>query len=332
MAPAASAGVVLLYHHVDKSTPAITSISPAMFERHLEIIEEEGFEVIQLDELTDQALAGESSVESRKVAITFDDAYISIYTTAFPMLKARGWPFTIFVATDYVSDTNPYYLSWPQLQDMAENGASIQNHTLSHTHLLRQQEGESIEDWRARVRHEITGATKVLSDRGFETTSFAFTYGEYDLWMLALLEEMGLRGYGQQSGAIGPSSHPQLLPRFPLAGIYVGEGPFRNKLKSLAMPLQQYEQPEPLVTDNFRPELTLTLDSISPGRMTCFGPGGPMELTFPSEQMVTATPNEPVSVGRSRYNCTLPAGKGRYHWFSQLWIRMRDDGTWYPEP
>ena len=43
------AGVVLLYHHVDEDTPAITSIAPDQFNRHLDIIEAEGFTVLPLD-------------------------------------------------------------------------------------------------------------------------------------------------------------------------------------------------------------------------------------------------------------------------------------------
>ena len=46
----------------------------------------------------------------------------------------------------------------------------------------------------------------------------------------------GLIGFGQQSGAIGPHSNPLLLPRYPLAGVYVGEAAFRDKLRSLPMP------------------------------------------------------------------------------------------------
>ena len=39
-------GVVLLYHHVADDTPVVTSITIAQFERHLEIIEENGYEVV----------------------------------------------------------------------------------------------------------------------------------------------------------------------------------------------------------------------------------------------------------------------------------------------
>jgi len=32
-------------------------------------------------------------------------------------------------------------------------------------------------------------------------------------------------------------------------------------------------------------------------------------------------PEEPLGVGRSRYNCTMPSKEnGRYYWFSKLWL------------
>ncbi|MBT3830072.1 MAG: polysaccharide deacetylase family protein, partial [Gammaproteobacteria bacterium] len=104
------AGVVLLYHHVDEATPAITSIAPDQFNRHLDIIEAEGFTVLPLDELVKRSMDASSGPEKgdeKIVAITFDDAYRSIYTTAFPNLQARGWPFTIFVATRLIEEKNP---------------------------------------------------------------------------------------------------------------------------------------------------------------------------------------------------------------------------------
>ena len=49
-------GVVLLYHHVADDTPALTSIKTAQFERHLETIEESGYEVVPLEILTQTSL------------------------------------------------------------------------------------------------------------------------------------------------------------------------------------------------------------------------------------------------------------------------------------
>jgi biofilm PGA synthesis lipoprotein PgaB len=326
----AQAGVALLYHHVDSTTPAITSIDPDQFERHLDILTEEGFRIVSLDELLREAR--ESDQHAKIVAITFDDAYRSIYTTAYPMLKARNWPFTIFVASEYVKEASNLYLSWSELREMSENGAHIAGHTHDHTHLVRKLAMESHETWQQRVTQSIQQGQQDLLEQGFETPYFAYPYGEYNLELLGIVAGLGLTGFGQHSGAIGPYSHTQLLPRFPLAGIYVGEASFRDKINSLAMPIS-LPLVEPLLARDYRPALMLAFkdSSLDTSRLSCYGPGGLLPIAERDDGILIVTPTDAVSTGRSRYNCTLPVGE-RFYWFSQLWMRKQPDGSWYPEP
>jgi len=328
------AGVALLYHHVATDTPAITSITPEQFDRHMDIIEEEGFTVLPLHELVRRAMDYSSDLEASKekiVAITFDDAYRSIYTTAFPKLQARGWPFTIFIATRLVEQNNPGYLTWAELTEMSEHGVTIANHTDNHPHMIRRLEAETDDDWESRMVGEILTAKDLLVDHGMDSKFFAYPYGEYDNATLKLVDDLGMIGFGQQSGAIGPHSNPGLLPRYPLAGVYVGEEAFRNKLYSLPMPIRHPEI-EPLVSDNLKPPLKLSFvsDAVDLSRLTCFGPGGRMAMSETSPTDIVITPVEEVSIGRSRYNCTLPKGN-RFYWFSQVWIRKNADGSWYEQ-
>ena len=331
----ADAGVVLLYHHVDEGTPAVTSIAPDQFNRHLDIIEDEGFTVLPLDELVRRSMdpsPARRKFDEKIVAITFDDAYRSIYTTAFPNLRARGWPFTLFVATRLVEQKTPHYLTWDELTEMSRHGATIANHTDSHTHMIRHLETESADAWKERITGELLTAKGLLAEHGLDSNLFAYPYGEYNDETLNLVDDLGMIGFGQQSGAIGPHSNPRLLPRYPLAGVYVDEAAFRDKLRSLPLPVL-HPSIAPLVSDNVKPplELSFVTDAINLSRLTCYGPGGLMALSETSNTQVLATPLEEVSVGRTRYNCTLPKGN-RFYWFSQLWIRKKDDGTWYYEP
>ena len=325
----ANAGVALLYHHVSDSTPAITSIKPEQFERHLQIIEEQSFTVVPLAELVHRSRQGDPN--ARIVAITFDDAYRSIYDAAFPKLKARHWPFSIFVAPSYVGASGRYYLTWDQLSEMAEAGASIENHTMTHAHLVRRHNNETPQAWRVRVRNEINETTQVLKSRGFNPTQFAYPYGEYNTELLAMVRDAGLTGFGQQSGAIGPASNLAILPRFPLAGIYTGEAAFRDKLRSLAMPVKDPGL-TPL-TDKSKPQMSLvfTNPGLNTDRLTCYGPGGLMTMQRTADNTILITPINQLPVGRSRYNCTLPNGN-RFYWFSQLWMKKKTNGQWYPEP
>jgi peptidoglycan/xylan/chitin deacetylase (PgdA/CDA1 family) len=301
----------------------------------MNVIKKDGFTVLPLDELVQRAMKPKSTtstVDEKIVAITFDDAYRSIYTTAFPNLRARGWPFTIFAATRLIKEKSGLYLSWPELMEMSKSGATIANHTHSHTHMVRRMSTETDLSWRHRIEEEILTAKRLLSEHGLRSNLFAYPYGEYDEKTLKLVANLKMIGFGQQSGAIGPNSNPLILPRYPLAGIYVSKDAFRNKLHSLPMPIKHPALP-PLVSDDFMPSLQLsfTENPANLSRLSCFGPGGKMALTRIAPLTFSATPQKEIPVGRSRYNCTLPKGP-RFYWFSQLWIRKENDGSWYYEP
>ena len=96
---------ILLYHHVSEATPKSTSVTPAVFDSHLDLLEREGFEVVPLARIVDSLLGG-GELDSRWVAITFDDAFASVGTEAAPRLEARGWPYTVFVSTGFIDDAS----------------------------------------------------------------------------------------------------------------------------------------------------------------------------------------------------------------------------------
>ncbi|MCB1691464.1 MAG: polysaccharide deacetylase family protein [Pseudomonadales bacterium] len=327
--------MILQYHHVSTETPSITSIAPALFEEHMDYLANQGFEVWPLGRLVAAVRAGES-LPPHVVAITFDDAYVSIYDTAFPILKRHGFPFTIFVATEYI-DTNPdQYLSWNQLREMKAAGATIANHSHTHTHLLRRNAGESPDDWRRRIKADIEHAQTLIEQHlGDATKLIAYPYGEYDDDVIGIIDEMGFTGFGQQSGAVGPTSRFEVLPRFPMGGPYSAFEPLKTKVATRPMPIRTVTT-SPLVGDNLRPVLTLDLlrTDLRQDQLVCYGPGGGrIEVKQVSPSRFTAQAGNDIPVGRSRYNCTMPDESGaRFYWFSQLWIRKEPDGSWYPEP
>jgi len=331
---AGGSAVVLQYHHVDVGTPPITSISPTNFAAHLQYLDDNSFNILPLNEI-DEALKNGKELPGKVIAITFDDAYVSIYTEAYPLLRLKNLPFTIFVATDLVGSSRRY-LNWQQLAEMSEHGALVANHTQSHLHLLRLLDGESHEEWRLRISHEITGAQlEIEKHLGELPKLFAYPYGEYSLNILALVADLGYTGFGQQSGAMGADSNFLALPRFPIAGIYADLKSFRTKTNTLAMPIHPINIESLLEPGNFRPELKLdfTEGNWRTAELTCYGPGGKMNIEAINAKTFQALPIADVPVGRTRYNCTMPSNQPeRYFWYSQPWIRKKDDGTWYPEP
>jgi biofilm PGA synthesis lipoprotein PgaB len=333
--------VVLQYHHVSEDTPAATSVSPALFRKHMAHIREAGYAVVALEDLVAQLKAGKA-LSDKTVAITFDDGYTSIYDLAFPILKSHGWPFTVFVNTKPHDQQHGHFASWEQLREMGAAGATIANHSYSHPHMLRRQPGETDEVWRERMREEILRAEQTIAEEtGQEHRLFAYPFGEYDSATQGLLAELGFVAFGQQSGPLGASDHLQALPRFPFGGPYGTIEDFRTKLASLSMPLSKVEvyvdgkrSAEPLLpADSTRPRLVMHLeDEKVARRVQCFASGQGAIPVKVEGATVAAQAEKALPVGRSRYNCTAPSGQaGRFYWYSQPFIRKQADGGWYPE-
>lgn len=95
----------------------------------MDYLEKNNSTVVPLLELTEKLRKGEP-LPDKTVAITFDDSYASVYDSAYPRLKKRGWPFTFFVNTDAVG-TSRLFVTWAQLREMAAQGVTIANHTTS---------------------------------------------------------------------------------------------------------------------------------------------------------------------------------------------------------
>ncbi|WP_152206905.1 polysaccharide deacetylase family protein [Marinobacter changyiensis] len=320
-APLANADLVVLqYHHVSDSTPAATSTTPSLFEDQLGMIESLGLEVVALESGTRAALAGELD-NRRQVAITFDDAYSSVYQTAAPLLFERGFPFTVFVNTDAVGRRG--FMTWDQLAEFANQpGVLIANHSKDHGHLA-QKPGEPEDQWQARITASLDGAQTALEDRlNVRIPMHAYPYGEFDHKLEQAIAERDWLGFGQQSGPIGATSGITRLPRFPMATAYGQLDSLEHKLLSKALPVAADQLPSAVISDN-PPELAMTLpDSLDPGRLTCFA-SGQGKLTIQKDgQQVAMTADAAFNSRRFRYNCTYPAGDGRFYWLSHQWVNL----------
>jgi biofilm PGA synthesis lipoprotein PgaB len=327
--------VILQYHHVSAEMPAITSISPTGFLEHLTYLEQQGFLVTPLDQVI-SALSAKKPLPDKTVVITFDDAYLNIYQTAWPMIAAKGWSFSLFVSTELVGSNPALYMDWDQVRELHDAGVLIGNHTMHHTHLLRKQAGETDEQWLARVRGEITGAQDTLESKlGQVKKIFAYPYGEYSDQVKQQVKALDYIGLGQQSGAIGESTDWQEVPRFPASGIYSDLTTLQEKLLTLPLPVTSPSPDSLLSLEETRPILSVDLGDgqFRIEQLACFATAqGPIEIIAQQANQFRTRARVDLPVGRSRYNCTVPTLDGsRYFWFSQPWIRRNVDGSWYPE-
>lgn len=335
---AANHCIILQYHHVSTETPPVTSVTPREFELHLGYLADNGFAILPLQRVVDDLRQGHELPE-RCVAITFDDAYRSIFDEAFPRLRSRGWPFTVFVNTEAVDRGLRSHTTWDQMREMALAGVRIENHGHSHDHLIRRRAGEQDSAWRTRIEADIlTARARIRAELGQDPRFFAYPFGEYDARLQAVVSGLGLVAFGQQSGPAWSGSDFLALPRFAMAAAYAALDDFSVKVRTLPLPVIRADPEDPLLPlDQWQPRLTLHLEPADyrPDALRCYVSGQPPgEVTWRDGEarILEVRAREPLAVGRNRYNCTAPSTRAdRYYWYSHPWIRRKQDGSWYRE-
>ena len=80
-----------MYHRFGENKYPTTNTTIEQFILHTNELIKDKYDVIRLDEVV-KGIKGETSLKDRSVAITIDDAYLSVYTKAWPILKKREIP------------------------------------------------------------------------------------------------------------------------------------------------------------------------------------------------------------------------------------------------
>lgn len=334
---AAQSATVLIYHHVSNTMPASTSISPEHFAAHMDYLAKNHFNIVPLTDLTEKLRKGDA-LPDKTIAITFDDSYADVYTSAYPVLKKYGWPFTFFVNTDAVG-SGKLFVTWDQLRDMSKHGVTIANHTTKHNHVVRLNEGESLSQWRARIKSEITSAQeKIETEIGSAPKIFAYPFGEYSAEVKDILDNLGYVAFTQQAGVLYSKTDLQTLPRFPFGGSYTELNDFIEKINTLPMPVKRVEffadkqrqLKDIQIKAGDNPWLVLTLDdkSLLP-KIHCFSSNEGAIKTEVIGDKLWVQGNKVYPQGRTKINCTAASSeRGRFHWFTQLWLATDKNGKW----
>jgi len=331
-APPIPNATILLYHHVSNETPPSTSISPSDFKAHMEYLKA-NHTVVPLQDVV-AALKANTPLPDKAVAITFDDGFANILENAHPVLTKMDFPYTIFINPDEI-DVGPKQLTWEQVKRMLNDGVTFANHTLDHLHMLNDEQSLGESEWLDKVWQNVASAERKINDQlGVSLKYLAYPFGEYNLTLAAKLKEEGYVGFGQHSGAVGPHSDLQALPRFPAAGPYANLNSLKTKLNSLAMPVMHSSLQEPRLTGRkLSDPITLTIESddMRTSQVTCFFKGDAIE-TRSDGNTVSFRINDTLPIGRSRINCTAPSIKaqGRYYWYSQPFF-IADKAGRYPD-
>jgi peptidoglycan/xylan/chitin deacetylase (PgdA/CDA1 family) len=119
---------------------------------------------------------------SRRVVITFDDAFVDFYELAYPLLEEFKIPSTVFVPTGFIGGFNDWdfpfnkchrksVMSAHQIQELNKTGlVDFGSHTIDHLQMNKLDVDE--------MRRQLTGSKKALEDMlSTSVTMFSYPYG-----------------------------------------------------------------------------------------------------------------------------------------------------------
>ena len=231
--------LVLCYHAVSERWPAVLAVPPGRFEEQLRLLAGRGY---RGRTFSDALLA---PTDGRVVAVTFDDAYLSVFEYAFPILAALGMPATVFVPTALAGRDGP--MSWPgvegwldgpyaseltgmcweQLAALADAGWEIGSHTRSHARLTDLGD-DALAD-------ELRGSREDLEAHlGRPCHTLAYPYDALDARAVAAAGQAGYRCAAAPPNRLG--GDPRL--RWPRVSVYRSDDLTRVRVK-VARPVRR---------------------------------------------------------------------------------------------
>ena len=123
-----------MYHRFGEEGHPQTNIAVEQFDQHLAELANAKYTVLAIPEILAKLKSGKPLPE-RTIGITIDDAFRSVYEIAYPKLRERKLPFTLFVATRPVDRKLPDYMNWDQIRELRDAGVTIGSQTHTHLHM-----------------------------------------------------------------------------------------------------------------------------------------------------------------------------------------------------
>jgi len=161
---------VYIFHDIVDDVSMVKSpftISKSSFETFLSDQLAKGKHANTFEELTQIILKGYTRANS--FIITFDDANESVYTKAYPFLKAHSIPFIVFITKELIG--TPNFLSKEQIVEMANDTlCTIGSHALRHKMFRYMTDNEALIEY-----NESRSYLQQLTGQSIDC--FAFPYG-----------------------------------------------------------------------------------------------------------------------------------------------------------
>lgn len=212
---------ILMYHRVGdfpgrvKAHGALYCHLPR-FRAQMQMFKLLGYTVISLDAAV-AGLAGRAELPERPLVLTFDDAYVDFLENAAPVLKAHGYPATVYAVSSLVGKTSSWdagvgpepapLMNAAQLREVKDLGFTIGSHSKSHLRMAQQDDDC--------IRTELQDSKDTLEDLlGSRVDHFCYPYGSHDLRCVEAAAQAGyLSATTCERAAATAQDDPLTLPR-----------------------------------------------------------------------------------------------------------------------
>ena len=303
--------ITIMYHRFDENKYPSTNIRMPDFEKHIELIKNEGLIFINANDFEKNL---KKNKQKRKILLTIDDAFSSFYLNAWPVLKKNKIPFVLFVSTKEVGNFN--YMSWDQIREIAkEEFVHIGNHSHSHEYLIDMNKADIIKD----INSSITIFKKEI---GYNSRFFSYPFGEYSIEFKEIIRDLGFKyAFGQHSGVVDETKDSFELPRFPINEKYGKLERFSSIIKTLPFKYKKIFPLEKYINNSTNPpavkiEFFDDLNNIK--LINCYS----NEENLWRKSQINFIQNNTVEVllagkfitERGRINCSLQESKGFWRW------------------
>lgn len=309
--------IVLMYHRFNEPEHPSTNISTQRFEEQMNFLAVEGFTVLPLSDLV-LFFEKKKNLPDKTVFITIDDAYKSIFTEAYPVLKKYGFPFSVFTSTDFVSeDENSSFMTWKMLNYLSKNNVEILNHTSSHKNLLDLSSKE--------IRENIVEAEILIEEKiGKKPEILSYPYGESSENVEKIVDKLNYKiAFSQHSSPIHLNENVLRLPRFAINDSYGSLERFKQIVNSKPLLLENLSLLDSISNKN---STTLKFKSNKNSKkINCFiNNNATLKKNNIKSDKIVINLSGFIEKQRYRLNCTFFSERKELFWFGKMIIYRKN--------
>lgn len=179
-------GRILCYHSIGQAEWGTNDVTEEQFRRHIELALKAGYRFVPASEIA------RTGGGPKDLAITFDDGMKSVATTAAPILKDYGLPWTFFPVSEWSDGRGPWtdeiVMNWRDIESLLAAGAEMGSHSATHADFGK--------IGLAKTTDELGGSRELFRKRlGFSPETFAIPLGQSMNWKAQSMKAANDAGY-----------------------------------------------------------------------------------------------------------------------------------------